>query len=78
MKADAALLTALRTFAEHESMARLFMLEALGAGSEFQERLMELHDEFIAVIECISMRRWRRASWRRWTRRLRVERGLAR
>ncbi len=44
------LLTALRTFAEHKSMARLFMLEALGAGSEFQERLMEMHDEFIAVI----------------------------
>ena len=50
-KADAAVLTALRTFAEHKSMARLFMLEALGAGSEFQERLMELHDDFIAVIK---------------------------
>ena len=49
-KADAALLTALRTFADHKSIARLFMLEALGAGPEFQRRLLEIHDDFIAVI----------------------------
>jgi len=49
-KADAALLTALRTFADHKSIARLFMLEALGAGPEFQERLLEIHDDFIGVI----------------------------
>jgi AcrR family transcriptional regulator len=50
-KADAALLTVLRAFADHRSMARLFMLEALGAGPEFQERLLEIHGEFIAVIK---------------------------
>jgi TetR/AcrR family transcriptional regulator, fatty acid metabolism regulator protein len=50
-KADAALLTVLRAFADHRSMARLFMVEALGAGSEFQTRLLEVHQEFIAVIE---------------------------
>jgi TetR/AcrR family transcriptional regulator, fatty acid metabolism regulator protein len=50
-KADAALLTVLRAFAGHRSMARLFMVEALGAGSEFQTRLLEVHQEFIAVIE---------------------------
>ena len=34
-RADAALLTVLRTFAEHRTLARLFMIEALGAGPEF-------------------------------------------
>ena len=50
-KADAALLTVLRAFADHKSMARLFMVEALGAGSEFHARLLEIHDDFIAVIQ---------------------------
>jgi AcrR family transcriptional regulator len=50
-RADAALLTVLRTFAEHRTMARLFMIEALGAGPEFSERLLEMHDEFIGVIK---------------------------
>jgi AcrR family transcriptional regulator len=49
-KADAALLTVLRVFAEHRTMARLFMIEALGAGPEFQTRILEVHDEFIGVI----------------------------
>jgi AcrR family transcriptional regulator len=50
-RADAALLTALRTFAEHRTMARLFMIEALGAGPEFSSRLLEMHDDFIGVIK---------------------------
>jgi AcrR family transcriptional regulator len=50
-RADAALLTVLREFAEHKTMARLFMVEALGAGSEFQTRILQLHDEFIGLIE---------------------------
>jgi AcrR family transcriptional regulator len=50
-RADAALLTVLRSFSDHKSMARLFMVEALGAGSEFQTRLIEVHDEFINVIK---------------------------
>lgn len=50
-RADAALLAVLTTFSEHRSMARLFMVEALGAGSEFQQRLLEIHNDFIAVIK---------------------------
>jgi len=50
-KADAALLTVLREFSEHKTMARLFMVEALGAGSEFQTRLLQLHDDFITLIK---------------------------
>jgi AcrR family transcriptional regulator len=50
-RADAALLTVLREFADHRTLARLFMIEALGAGGEFQARVLQLHDEFIAVIQ---------------------------
>ncbi len=50
-RANAALLTVMRTFGEHRTMARLFMIEALGAGPEFQNRLIEVHDEFIGIIK---------------------------
>ena len=50
-RADAALLTVLRAFADHRALARLFMVEALSAGSEFQNRLLEIHGEFIDVIK---------------------------
>jgi hypothetical protein len=50
-KADAALLVVLRTFASHRAMARLLMIEALGAGREFHQRLAELHAEFAGVIK---------------------------
>jgi AcrR family transcriptional regulator len=50
-RADAALLTVLRAFADHRSLARLFMVEAMGAGPEFQARLLEIHNDFIAVIQ---------------------------
>jgi AcrR family transcriptional regulator len=50
-RADAALLTVLRTFGEHRSLARLFMVEALGAGSEFQRRLLEVHEAYISLIQ---------------------------
>jgi AcrR family transcriptional regulator len=50
-RADAALLTVLRAFEGHRALARLFMVEALGAGAEFQARLLELHNDFIALIQ---------------------------
>jgi AcrR family transcriptional regulator len=50
-KADAALLTFLRTFAKHRPLARLFMVEALGAGREFHRRVLETHDEFAGIIK---------------------------
>src|SRR5579884_3110239 len=34
-RVDAALVTVLRLFAEHRTLARLFLVEALGAGAEF-------------------------------------------
>lgn len=50
-RADAALLTVLRTFARHRGLARLFMVEALGAGREFHQRVLEHHDQFAGVIK---------------------------
>ena len=50
-KADAALLTVLRTFANHRALARLFMVEALGAGREFHQRMSEIRSEFAAIIQ---------------------------
>ena len=50
-KADAALLAVLRTFARHRGLARLFMVEALGAGREFHERVLEIHGDFARVIK---------------------------
>ena len=50
-KADAALLAVLRTFAKHRALARLFMVEALGAGREFHSRLAEIHTEVAAIIQ---------------------------
>lgn len=50
-KADAALLAVLRTFARHRGLARLFMVEALGAGREFHERVLQIHGDFARVIK---------------------------
>lgn len=50
-KVDAALLIVMRTFASHRSLARLFLVEALGAGREFNERMNQMHIEFAELIE---------------------------
>jgi len=50
-RADAALLVVLRTFASHRALARLFMIEALGAGKEFHQRLSRIHEEFASIIK---------------------------
>lgn len=50
-KVDAALLTLVRTFAGHRSLARLFLVEALGAGREFNERMLEIHSLFSGLIQ---------------------------
>lgn len=49
-KGDAALLTLLRTFAGHRTLTRLFLVEALGAGREFNVRMIEIQGEFAALI----------------------------
>ena len=49
-RGDAALLTVLRTFASHRALARLFLVEAMGAGREFNSAMLELHGRFAALI----------------------------
>jgi len=49
-RGDAALLTVLRTFAGHRTLTRLFLVEALGAGREFNLKMMEIHAAFAALI----------------------------
>lgn len=48
---DAALRVVLETFGSHRALARLFLVDALGAGREFNRKIMELHLEFAALIE---------------------------
>jgi TetR/AcrR family transcriptional regulator, fatty acid metabolism regulator protein len=50
-KGDAALLTMLKTFAGHRRLTRLFFVEALGAGREFNEKMTELHADFAGLIK---------------------------
>ncbi len=49
-RADVALRTVLGVFAGHRTMARLFLIDAVGAGSEFQAELQRLHRRFAAII----------------------------
>jgi TetR/AcrR family transcriptional regulator, fatty acid metabolism regulator protein len=49
-RGDAALLAMIRTFAGHRTLTRLFLVEALGAGREFNLKMMEIHAAFAALI----------------------------
>ena len=49
-RADVALNTVLGVFAGHRTMARLFLIDAVGAGSEFQAELQRLHERFAVII----------------------------
>ena len=50
-RGDAALLMVLKTFAGHRALARLFLVEAMGAGREFNAAMMEWHARFAALIK---------------------------
>ena len=50
-RGDAALLTVLRTFSSHRALARLFLVEAMGAGREFNDAMMAMHARFAALIK---------------------------
>ncbi len=49
-RADVALRTVLGVFAGHRTMARLFLIDAVGAGPEFQAELQRLHQRFSGII----------------------------
>lgn len=50
-KGDVALQTVLHTFANHPRLTRLFLIEAPGAGHEFNAKLIEMHASFAAIIK---------------------------
>ncbi|MGH2458622.1 MAG: TetR/AcrR family transcriptional regulator [Chloroflexota bacterium] len=50
-KAEAALRVVLHTFASHRTLAQLFLVEALAAGREFQERLAASHAAFAGLVQ---------------------------
>ncbi|MBV9580458.1 MAG: TetR/AcrR family transcriptional regulator, partial [Chloroflexi bacterium] len=49
-RADAALHVVLETFGSHRRLARLFLVEALGAGPEFNARMIQIRADFAALI----------------------------
>jgi AcrR family transcriptional regulator len=49
-RAEAALGVVLDTFASHRRLARLFMVEALGAGPEFNARMVRIRADFADLI----------------------------
>src|SRR5215469_9351129 len=49
-RAEAALRVVLETFGNHRRLARLFMVEALGAGPEFNARMIQIRAEFADLI----------------------------
>lgn len=53
-RGDAALREVLHAFGSHRLLARLLLIEALGAGKEFSARLNDLHAAFAALIaDCL-------------------------
>ncbi|HEY3059612.1 MAG TPA: TetR/AcrR family transcriptional regulator [Chloroflexota bacterium] len=50
-RADVALKVVLETFAGHRRLARLFMVEALGAGPEFNARMVAIRASFADLIQ---------------------------
>jgi AcrR family transcriptional regulator len=49
-RVDAALLALVRTFGSHRSLARLFLVEARGAGPKFHTRLADVQARFVEFL----------------------------
>jgi len=50
-KVDSALLALVRTFGSHRSLARLFLVEARGAGPQFHSCLADVQSRFVAFLK---------------------------
>lgn len=50
-RAEAALHVVLQTFGNHRRLARLFLIEALGAGPEFNARMIQIRADFAELIK---------------------------
>lgn len=51
VRAETALRVVLRTFGKRRALARLFMIEAMGSGSEFQMHVLRARNLFIEIIQ---------------------------
>ena len=50
-KLDAALRTVLETFSRHRRLSKILLIEAVGLGHGFEEKLMEVRAQFAGVIQ---------------------------
>jgi AcrR family transcriptional regulator len=50
-KVEVALQVLFQTFASHRALARLFLVEAFGAGPEFHAKMNEIHGRFASLIK---------------------------
>jgi len=52
-KADAALRAVMSAFAGHRRLARIVMIDALGAGKAFHDRVLAIQEEFVALVRAL-------------------------
>jgi AcrR family transcriptional regulator len=50
-KVDLALKTCLETFGHYRALAKIFLIQAVGLGKVFEEKRLEIHDRFAALIK---------------------------
>lgn len=50
-KVDVALQTCLETFGAYRNLAKIFLIQAVGLGSIFEEKRQEIHDRFVSVVK---------------------------
>lgn len=48
---DAALTVVFRTFSSHRALTRLMLIESLGAGVEFKQKMLQIHAMFEGLIQ---------------------------
>jgi TetR/AcrR family fatty acid metabolism transcriptional regulator len=48
---DAALNACMQTFSEYQKLAKIFLVQAVGLGTVFEEKQQEIHDRFVEIIK---------------------------
>lgn len=50
-RVDAALNACMQTFSEYQKLAKIFLVQAVGLGTVFEEKQQEIHDRFVEIIK---------------------------
>lgn len=50
-RVDAALRVCLETFSQYRSLAKIFLVQAVGLGQTFEEKRLEIHQRFVKIIQ---------------------------